>query len=86
MLGDLIPDRAGTDFDTSLLTEDVQRALAHLPARERRVIEARYGLTGAGPATPAETARAMRLRPRDVRHLEELALRRLRAAPELAAA
>ena len=35
---------------------------------------------------PSETARVLRLRPRDIRHLEELALRRLRAAPELAAA
>ena len=50
------------------------------------MIETRYGLTGAGPATPSETARVLRLRPRDIRHLEELALRRLRAAPELAAA
>ncbi len=80
------PTAARTSFDAALLAEDVQRALAHLPARERRVIEARYGLTGAGPATPSETARALRLRPRDIRHLEELALRRLRAAPELAAA
>ena len=63
------------------LAEDVQRALPQLPARERRVIETRYGLTGAGPATPSETARELRLRPRDIRHLEELALRRLRAAP-----
>ena len=64
----------------------MQKALAHLPARERRVIETRYGLSGAKPSTPSETAKVLRLRPRDIRHLEELALRRLRAAPELAAA
>jgi RNA polymerase primary sigma factor len=85
-LGDLVPDRRPTSFDAALLAEDVQRALSRIPERERQVIEARYGLTGAGPATPSEAARALRLRPRDIRHLEELALRRLRAAPELAAA
>jgi RNA polymerase primary sigma factor len=85
-LGDLIPDRASYDPDIALLAEDVQKALAHLPPRERRVIETRYGLSGAKPSTPSETAKALRLRPRDIRHLEELALRRLRAAPELAAA
>src|SRR3954467_7257549 len=85
-LGDLLPDRTIHDPDVALLAEDVQKALAHLPARERRVIETRYGLSGAKPSTPSETARALRLRPRDIRHLEALALRRLRAAPELAAA
>jgi len=85
-LGDLLPDKTTYDPDAGLLAEDVQKALAHLPARERRVIETRYGLSGAKPSTPSETAKVLRLRPRDIRHLEELALRRLRAAPELAAA
>jgi len=85
-LGDLLPDRSVSDPDAKLLADEVQRALTHLPPRERRVIETRYGLSGAKPSTPSETARALRLRPRDIRHLEELALRRLRAAPELAAA
>jgi RNA polymerase primary sigma factor len=84
-LGDLLPAQT-VDPDIKLLAEDVRRALTHLPPRERRVIETRYGLSGAAPATPSETAKALRLRPRDIRHLEELALRRLRAAPELAAA
>jgi RNA polymerase primary sigma factor len=85
-LGDLLPDQTTQDPEIKLLAEDVQRALTHLPPRERRVIETRYGLSGARPSTPSETAKALRLRPRDIRHLEELALRRLRAAPELAAA
>jgi RNA polymerase primary sigma factor len=85
-LGDLLADRTTVDPEIKLLAEDVQRALTHLPPRERRVIETRYGLSGAKPSTPSETAKALRLRPRDIRHLEELALRRLRAAPELAAA
>jgi RNA polymerase primary sigma factor len=85
-LGDLVPDARAAEPDRDLLAREVHQALGHLPPRERRVIETRYGLTGAGPATATETARALRLRPRDIRHLEELALRRLRAAPELAAA
>jgi RNA polymerase primary sigma factor len=59
--------------------------LAHLDARERRVIELRYGLADNDPATLAEIARRLSLRPRDVRHLEALALRKLRAAPGAAA-
>jgi RNA polymerase primary sigma factor len=55
--------------------------LAHLDARERRVIELRYGLADNDPATLAEIARRLSLRPRQVRHLEGLALRKLRAAP-----
>jgi RNA polymerase primary sigma factor len=85
-LGDLLPAPARLSPDAVFLADDIRRALEHLPPRERRVIETRYGLSGAGPLTPSETARALRLRPRDIRHLEDLALRRLRAAPEIAAA
>ena len=63
----------------------MRRALVVLPPRERAVIEARYGLGPDGPATVAETALRLRLRLSQVRHLEALALRRLRAAPETAA-
>jgi len=85
-LGALLPDVAAAPLDAALIGEDVRRALEHLPLRERRVIETRYGIGGTSPLTPSETARALRLRPRDVRHLEALALRRLRTAPELMAA
>ena len=54
-------------------------ALVDLPWRERRVLECRYGLDG-GPMTNGETARALGLRAGEVRRLEGLALRRLRAA------
>jgi DNA-directed RNA polymerase sigma subunit (sigma70/sigma32) len=50
-----------------------------LPPRERAVLELRYGLASEGAATTAETARRLRLRPQQVRTLEDLALRRLRA-------
>jgi RNA polymerase primary sigma factor len=90
VLGGLLPDTAAAApdelADAASLAGELRSALAQLPPRERRVIETRFGLGGAGPATPSETARALRLRRRDIRHLEELALRRLRAAPELAAA
>ncbi|HWK29178.1 MAG TPA: sigma-70 family RNA polymerase sigma factor [Solirubrobacter sp.] len=86
VLGDLVPDARVEDPDARLIAEDVQRALLRLPVRERRVIEARYGFAGSGaPTTTSEAARALRLRPREVRKLEELALRRLRIAPEIAA-
>jgi RNA polymerase primary sigma factor len=88
-LGELLPDvaEAGPHARTEalLLGAEVRRALAVLPPRERAVIEARYGLGADGAATVIETARRLRLRPHQVRQLEELALRHLRAAPETAA-
>jgi RNA polymerase primary sigma factor len=71
--------------DAVLVAAGVRRVLASLPPRERAVLELRYGLGAGGAATAAETAHRLRLRPQQVRRLEELALRRLRAAPETAA-
>ena len=62
----------------------MRTALQQLSPRERAVVEARYGLDD-DPAGVAETARRLGLRAADVRRLEELALRKLRAAPETAA-
>jgi RNA polymerase primary sigma factor len=56
--------------------------LARLNERERRVIELRFGLGDEEPNGRIETARRMGIRPRDVRAIESLALRKLRAAPE----
>jgi RNA polymerase primary sigma factor len=88
-LGELLPDaaEAGPDARTEalLMGAEVRSLLAVLPPRERAVIEARYGLGPDGAATVAETARRLRLRPHQVRQLEELALRHLRAAPATAA-
>jgi RNA polymerase primary sigma factor len=66
------------------LRTDVRAALRVLSARERAVLEVRYGLDE-DPASVAETARRLGMRAGDVRRLEELALRKLRAAPETAA-
>jgi RNA polymerase primary sigma factor len=83
-LADLIADDVtpGPDARAELAAAgaEVRHALAALPPRERAVLELRYGLTGDGAATTAETAHRLRLRPQHVRRLEELALRRLRAA------
>jgi RNA polymerase primary sigma factor len=82
-LADLIPDRDAIGPDelaaASIAAAAVRDALVELPHRERRVLECRYGLEG-GPLTSGETARALGLRAGEVRRLEELALRRLRAA------
>ena len=88
-LGELIADDAetGPDVRAEIMLDaaGLRRVLAALPPRERAVLELRYGLGAADAITPAETARRLRLRPQQVRRLEELALRRLRAAPETAA-
>jgi RNA polymerase primary sigma factor len=88
-LGALLADDAESEpearVEALLMSAGMRRAVALLPPRERAVIEARYGFGADGPATVAETARRLRLRLSQVRHLEDLALRRLRAAPETAA-
>jgi RNA polymerase primary sigma factor len=88
-LGELIADEdeAAPHARAELLLDGaaLRRALAALPSRERAVLELRYGLGAAGALTAAEAAHRLRLRPQQVRQLEELALRRLRAAPETAA-
>lgn len=70
--------------EASLLRADVRAALDRLEWRERSVVAARYGLDD-DPATVTETARLLGMRANEVRRLEQLALRKLRAAPETAA-
>ena len=86
-LGALIADDADHAPDAravaASLRSDVRTALRLLSPRERAVVALRYGIDD-DPATVAETARRLRLRAGDVRRLEELALRKLRAAPETA--
>jgi RNA polymerase primary sigma factor len=81
-LADLLPDRDAAAPDeqaaAAIAAEGVRNALVELPPHERRVLECRYGLEGAG-MTSGETARALGLRAGEVRRLEALALRRLRA-------
>ena len=87
-LGDLIAqdDDEAPDVlaEASVLRAEVRNALDRLELRERTVVATRYGLDDE-PATVSETARRLGLRAHEVRRLEELALRKLRAAPETAA-
>ena len=84
-LGDVIPDSRPSPYEQAagaLLADEVQGLLAHLHPRERTVLELRFGLGSRLPATRAEVARRLDLRRDDVRRLEDLALRRLRARPQ----
>jgi len=87
-LGALIPadDHGAPEAyaESAALGAAIRRALAQLGERERAVVATRYGLES-HPATVAETARRLGLRAGEVRRLEELALRKLRASPEAAA-
>jgi RNA polymerase primary sigma factor len=69
----------------AIASVEVQRAVATLPEPERKVIDLRYGTGGDAPQTPAQAARHLGVSPREVGSLEEKALRRLSALPELAA-
>ena len=82
-LGQMLADDGAPpheQVESSLLVGDVQALLDGLAPRERAIIEARFGLGGTAEETHAETAQRLGLRPRDVRRLEDLALRQLRAA------
>jgi len=85
-LGDFVEDEtASSPFDeasSALRTTDVQRALAALPDRERRVIEMRFGLTGDQPQTLEEVGRAFGVTRERIRQIENNTLRKLQSLPE----
>jgi RNA polymerase primary sigma factor len=85
-IGDFIPDDTTEEpFETATATlrrEDVERALAALPERERQVIELRYGLTGQEPLTLEEVGRAFGVTRERVRQIETNTLRKLKRLPE----
>jgi RNA polymerase primary sigma factor len=87
-LGDLIEqdEAAAPDAlaESAALGEGLRAALAVLTDRERAVVATRYGIDG-DARTVTETARRLGIRAGDVRRLEGIALRKLRAAPETAA-
>jgi RNA polymerase primary sigma factor len=60
---------------------NVAAALGQLGTIERRVLELRYGLAGETPHTPGEAARALGVKPHQVRQVEDRALRTLGALP-----
>ena len=86
-LGDLFPDRDAPDpFDEAELSvrrQNVRKALAALPERERRIVELRFGFEGE-PWTLEAIGHELDLTRERVRQLENQALARLAALRELA--
>jgi RNA polymerase primary sigma factor len=83
-LGDLLAsDRPSPEEEAMAGAErdGVTAALGMLGPIERRVLELRYGLGDEAPHTPAETARALGVKPHQVRQVEDRALRALGALP-----
>jgi RNA polymerase primary sigma factor len=85
-LGDFVADDTTEEpFDSAtenLQREDIQRALNALPARERQVIELRYGLRGHEPLTLEEVGRAFGVTRERIRQIENNTLKKLKQLPE----
>jgi RNA polymerase primary sigma factor len=85
-LGDFVEDEnAVSPFDLAeenLRRENVRRALAALPQREREVIEMRFGLTGGRPRTLEEVGRAFNVTRERIRQIENHTLKKLESLPE----
>ena len=83
-LGDLLASTAPSPEDEALAAAErtgLLAALDHLRPNERRVLQLRYGLGNDEPLTAAETARALGVKPHQVRQVEDRALRRLGSLP-----
>ena len=85
-VADLVPDDAtDSPFERatdSLQREGLDRALRLLTDRERRVIELRYGLTGAEPLTLEQIGRDFGITRERVRQIESNSLRKLKRLPQ----
>ena len=85
-LGDFVEDEnAASPFDLAsenLRKDNVRRALAALPQREREVIEMRFGLTGGRPRTLEEVGRAFNVTRERIRQIENHTLKKLESLPE----
>jgi RNA polymerase primary sigma factor len=85
-LGDFVADdNVESPFETAsdnLQREDVQRALAVLPRRDREVLELRYGLNGRKPMTLEEVGDAFGVTRERIRQIENNTLKRLKGLPE----
>ena len=87
-LGALLPQDGPSPFDeleVELAEKSIHKALAHLDARGRKVIELRFGIGGQEPLPLREVARQMGLSAEGVRKLERRALRTLAEERELQA-
>jgi RNA polymerase primary sigma factor len=85
-LGDFVADdTVESPFETAsdnLQRQDVQRALAALPRRDREVLELRYGLNGRKPMTLEEVGDAFGVTRERIRQIENNTLKRLKGLPE----
>jgi RNA polymerase primary sigma factor len=85
-LGDFVEDEtAESPFETATVViqrENVCKALATLPERERKVIEMRYGLAGGQPSTLEEVGRAFGVTRERIRQIENNTLKKLQKLPE----
>jgi RNA polymerase primary sigma factor len=85
-LGDFVEDvSAESPFEIaseSLRRENIARVLASLPAREREVIEMRYGIVGGRARTLEEVGRAFNITRERVRQIENRTLKKLQGLPE----
>ncbi|HSO98100.1 MAG TPA: RNA polymerase sigma factor RpoD [Solirubrobacteraceae bacterium] len=85
-LGDFVEDQtAESPFEQAaehLRQENLRRALAALPEREREVIEMRFGLGGDRPYTLEEVGRAFNVTRERIRQIETHTLKKLEALPE----
>jgi RNA polymerase primary sigma factor len=74
-----LPDEAA---ETTLRKETLKRILWTLSARERRVLELRYGLDGQHPRTLDEVGRTFNVTRERIRQIENQSLKKLRALAE----
>ena len=85
-LGDFVEDDAmPSPFEQASVTlrsENVRRALEALPAREREVIELRFGLTGRRPLTLEEVGQTFNVTRERIRQIENHTLKKLQGLPE----
>jgi RNA polymerase primary sigma factor len=70
------------EADTTLRKETLKRVLGALSARERRVLELRYGLDGNHPRTLDEVGRTFNVTRERVRQIENQSLKKLQALAE----
>ncbi len=84
VLGDFIPDTFVVEDHTAnkLLHDAISKVLDHLPPRERKVLEIRYGLDGDRPHTLEEVGQMMGVTRERVRQIEKQALERLQSYKE----
>jgi RNA polymerase primary sigma factor len=85
-LGDFVEDENATSpferASETLRRENVRKALDALPAREREVIEMRFGLKGSRPYTLEEVGRAFNVTRERIRQIENHTLKKLESLPE----